>query len=107
MFWSVGPDVRPVFVQRIDLRLVDHRNVAIVRVMRRIVLVVGFRRVESFKRNHLGRERRSIDLRGAELFDVGAGDLLLFVAEKNRRAALRSGVRALPSFCVGSCATEK
>src|SRR5215467_13867884 len=57
--------------ERRDFGSIDQRDVGVVRMQCRIILVIGFSRIERHRRGHLGHDRSIEGMRSSELPKIG------------------------------------
>ncbi len=82
--------------QMFDLGKIVHRDIRLIRMMHRVVLVVGLRRIKRLQRDYLRDNGLGKNFGLIQLVNVGQGNALLLVpAVKPRRTLLRAGVRSL------------
>lgn len=92
----VAIEVGKFFLEVFEFGKVVHHDVGFVGMVLQVVLVVVLGGVETLQRNDLCDDGLRINLRGAELGNIGFSDFLLFIAEiENRGAVLGTVVRAL------------
>src|SRR4029453_15167951 len=102
MWSSLAPARHPerrlglaVFLHELlQLRTNHKRAVGSVWILREIILMIIFRRIEFLQRHNLGRDRVLI-LRGSLLLHLLGGRFLRLIGIQNDRAILRAAVRAL------------
>src|SRR3979411_1221535 len=93
---SVSVNVRELFLERLDLRLVVDHDVELIRMLRQIVLVVLLGGVKPVQRRHLRHDRTRERLRRGQLLDIALRYLLLLrVPVENRRTVLGAAVGPL------------
>src|SRR5580704_16601547 len=81
----------------LNLRRVVERNVRIIRMIRRVILMISLGRVKGLEWHYLRHDWPRENFGLIELSNVGFGNLLLFVATaKNHGEILRAAVRPLP-----------
>src|SRR3984885_133615 len=89
-------EVGELLAEMIHLGRVVYGDVWVVGMKGRVILVIGFGRVERFQRNNLGNDRQRKRFCLIELRDVGLGDVLLFgIGVENHGTILRAAIRAL------------